>query len=107
MSNQPIEDGGPAFPWRYMDRDSMGEEVTREQGEGMSLRDWFAGQASEKDIQEMQDRHARLPEGVDEKEAYQWAAAGLGISYTRPTRQQARYLHADAMLAARKGEQPQ
>jgi hypothetical protein len=45
MSNATHNDGGPAFPWRYMDRDSMGQEVTREQGGGMTLRDYFAGQA--------------------------------------------------------------
>ena len=46
MSDKPkIDDGGPAFPWSYMDRDSMGQEVTREQGEGMSLRDYFAAKA--------------------------------------------------------------
>jgi len=44
MSTQP-NDGGPAFPWRHMDRDSMGQEVTREQGEGMTLRDYFASGA--------------------------------------------------------------
>ena len=44
MSTQP-NDGGPAFPWQYMDRDSMGREVTREQGAGMTLRDYFAAAA--------------------------------------------------------------
>lgn len=38
-------DGGPAFPWRWMDRDSTGQEVTRDQGEGMSLWHFFASAA--------------------------------------------------------------
>lgn len=40
--NTPNTDGGPAFPWTYMDRDSMGVEVTREQGTGMTLRQYAA-----------------------------------------------------------------
>lgn len=39
------KDGGPAFPDKWMDKDSMGEWVPREQFSGMSLRDWLAGQA--------------------------------------------------------------
>jgi hypothetical protein len=38
-------DGGSAFPWQWIDRDSTGEQVVRESHPGMSLRDWFAGQA--------------------------------------------------------------
>lgn len=38
-------DGGPAFPVDLMDMDSMGEMRVRYQEPGMSLRDWFAGQA--------------------------------------------------------------
>ena len=45
MSTTLINDGGPAFPWSYMGRDSCGQEVTREQGMGMTLRDYFAGMA--------------------------------------------------------------
>ena len=37
--------GGPAFPCDWYDRDSMGEEVLREQFPGMTLLDWFAGQS--------------------------------------------------------------
>jgi hypothetical protein len=47
----------------------------------MSLRDWLAGQASEEDISE----HRRnWPHGT-----------------SQPTREEAKYLYADAMLAAR------
>lgn len=38
MSTTQIDDGGPAFPIPY-------GQVTCESGKGMTLRDWFAGQA--------------------------------------------------------------
>lgn len=69
----PINDGGPAFP------------CTREQHEyglcGISMRDWFAGQATYDDISE----HRGLFKD------YAWEF----------TSEQARYRYADAMLAAR------
>ena len=61
-----INDGGPAFP------------ILRSDQAGMSLRDWFAGQASESDV-----RHWRNMLGFD------------------CTREMAKYAYADAMLAAR------
>lgn len=41
-----MNDGGPAFPeiWYDFQRDT-GQQVVREQYSGMTLRDWFAGQA--------------------------------------------------------------
>ena len=39
--SEPIDDGGPAFPRRDSD-------FTTIQTTGLSLRDWFAGQALEK-----------------------------------------------------------
>jgi hypothetical protein len=39
-----INDGGPAFPTTWWDRDSVGETVPRESFPGMSLLDYFAGQ---------------------------------------------------------------
>lgn len=38
-------DGGPAFPGAWMERDSVGDLNPQEQYLGMSLRDYFAGQA--------------------------------------------------------------
>lgn len=43
MSDE-IDDGGPAFP-KTDDRDPTTGEGIMRQSDGMSLRDWFAGQA--------------------------------------------------------------
>jgi hypothetical protein len=41
-----IDDGGPAFPCDWVDfQPTTGEQVIRLQHSGLSLRDWFAGQA--------------------------------------------------------------
>lgn len=74
-STKQIDDGGPAFP-------TNGTEYVGK--DGMSLRDFFASQATEADIQDIQ-RTVRYPTGM-----------------RIPTRQQARFLHADEMLAVRK-----
>jgi hypothetical protein len=64
-------DGGPAFPRHgYADQP------------GMTLRDWFASQATDADIAAIRARHEHE----------------LG---TKITREQVRYIHADAMLRAR------
>lgn len=68
-----INDGGPAFPLNASD--AWGGPV-----QGMSLRDWFAGQATESDVMHWRN------------------AVGIGC-----TRETAKYAYADAMLAARKG----
>jgi len=78
------ENGGPAFPQevRYI----TPNQQTGSYGPcgGMTLRDYFAAKASDGDIGEIMSRHFYY----DRDE------------YTI-TRQQARYIHADAMLAAR------
>jgi hypothetical protein len=75
------DNGGPAYPWTYMDRDSMGQEVTREQGVGMSLRDYFAAAALHSMDYGWFDSATRIREMAAES-----------------------YEIADAMLAARKEE---
>jgi hypothetical protein len=79
----PINDGGPAFP--YFNPDT---EVAYS---GMSLRDWFAGQANEQDIKHHQ-------QFVQYERAY-----GENPKPAEPkfTREQARYRYADTMLAER------
>ena len=69
-------DGGPAFP---VPRDAPVD--------GMSLRDYFAGQASENDIA---NHRYRLYHG--------------GGCIEESTREQCRYAYADAMLAERQKE---
>ena len=72
-----------AFPMVYWDRDSTGACVPRESEFGMSLRDWFAGQASERDIAVHQYYYF---EGKDR----------------RRSREQAKYVYADKMMQARR-----
>jgi len=67
------DNGGPAFP----------VASTVVMADGMSLRDWFAAKANESDVLEIIFKHAK---------------SGGSSSITR---QQARYMHADAMLAER------
>jgi len=74
-----INDGGPAFP----------QETYTEYYPGMTLRDYFASEASEEDIQEF------IPATRGEAAEFQQRH---GFS---PSRQWARYCHADAMLKAR------
>ena len=81
MNHEITDDGGPAFPFEFKFGDG-----TAKRGEGMSLRDWLAQNASEVDVAEMRygDRDYR------------------GCRSTQYSRQEARYRHADAMLKARK-----
>ena len=74
-----INDGGPAFP-------SVGEGFGNPSysAPGMTLRDWFATHATEADIAAVRGQGFAAD-----------LANGLG------TRYEARYIHADAMLAAR------
>lgn len=55
---------------------------------GMTLRDYFAAKATDKDVEQVIYNCFVNREDPNEKP---------------PTRQQARYMHADAMLAAREG----
>lgn len=68
---------------------------------GMTLRDWFAGQASDKDIipyrvpkYHKKSYHSPYRGAVQDEEL-------VGFEFTR---EQAKYRYADAMLAARNNE---
>lgn len=74
------DNGGPAFP--QLEPNSAYFNAT-----GMTLRDWFATQAKEADIEHYRE-YSVGPELFDE--------------YYKYTREQARYRFADAMLEARK-----
>lgn len=60
---------------------------------GMTLRDYFAAKASDKEVDLIMDDHF-----VD----YEVTDFGVGHKRYSITRQQARYIHADEMLEARK-----
>jgi hypothetical protein len=84
----PIDDGGPFHPVQFMDfQPTTGEQVVREQYSGLSLRDWFAGQAMENCMKNAFDHFMKgLIAG---KEIPKYTAINA-------------YIIADAMLAARK-----
>ena len=78
-----INDGGPAFPVPMVKYE--GEMFFNVECTGASLRDWFASQATENDIE-----HHSLGELRSD-----------GRTYNRKTREQAKYSYADAMIKAR------
>ena len=71
-------DGGPAFP-----RNGQNHLDTKD---GMSLRDWFAGQATERDVEEYRDYYI---------------CDLTADCIPRYSREHSKYRYADAMLAAR------
>lgn len=73
-------DGGSAFGEFH-----KAGELEVKQG-GMSLRDYFAAKASDSDVQAIINH---------------WWQTTCGSDLVEPTRAQARYMHADAMLAER------
>lgn len=77
---KPADDGGPAFPTTPHRADPDQSYVVG----GMTLRDWFAANATEDDV------------------AMVLQEVGSTIPATSNGRAIARYYHADAMLAARK-----
>jgi hypothetical protein len=78
-----------------MDRDSMGVERTRDQGAGMSLRDWLAATLS-------------MPDEIPQVLAEELMGTGLPsdtmqqLAWSLAARSKLRFMQADAMLAARK-----
>lgn len=86
--SQPIDDGGPAFPSEEQIR-CNGEVCDTRKFPGMTLRDYFAAAATEKDIQEF------IPATCGEADQFRQKHGFL------PSRQWARYCHADVMLKAR------
>lgn len=81
MSEDKIQDGGPAFP-------ALPEHGVNDGEPGMTLRDFFAANATDGDVEEVMISYMR-------------AAQRDGIIPAHVTRAQARYLHADAMIKAR------
>ncbi len=85
MSDTPINDGGPAFP-HTTQWDGITPAINYH---GISMRDYFAAAATEKDIQEF------IPATCGEADQFRQKHGFL------PSRQWARYCHADVMLKAR------
>lgn len=84
----PIDDGGPAFPHSAQPLDRQGNPIMENHSEwGMSLRDWFAGQALGAILSSVFSGALKSKDGSEiGPEDYAVAA----------------YANADAMLAARK-----
>jgi hypothetical protein len=84
-----INNGGPAFPMAGSTREWDDVKKQWKPQEGMTLRDWFAGQATEEDIEAHTggDIHPQT-----------------GRLYNQMTREQAKYAYADAMIAAREAK---
>ena len=84
MNTPQIDDGGPAFP---------GDDGTTDRGthyHGMTLRDWFAGQASKEDIAEYTPKSINAFATFKKSHGYPWS------------REWAKYRYADTMIAVRK-----
>ena len=81
------DNGGPAFPCDEL----LDQYGTVHRSEGMSLRDYFAVHASDADLKAQADF-------LREAQRKQYGAAILPDNWTAL----ARYMHADAMLEARK-----
>jgi len=82
------DNGGPAFPVQYSNE---ADGPTVMPSEGMSLRDYFACHASDEDLK----TQANI---MRESQRKQYGVAVLPDNWTSV----ARYMHADAMLEARK-----
>ena len=85
------DNGGPAFPTEggrtVMSGNTMHKTLP---SDGMTLRDYFAAKASDGDVSAIMAEHM-----VSED------FGTIVISHCSITRQQARYMHADAMLLER------
>lgn len=86
MSGEPINDGGSAFPVPPPIAETDGVMMQWSRPEpGMSLRDWFASRATDKDIQPYESMYYQDGERRN----------------CTIKRERAKYAYADAMLAAR------
>ncbi len=85
MSTQP-DDGGPAFP-QLVEPDVMDMLSGKVKHGGMTLRDWFAGQALDRTIEMVAMDRAKHPSVTNEEWRAQFAVEAYAI--------------ADAMLALR------
>lgn len=89
-----INDGGPAFPQSDLSAYGMGPD--RANNCGMSLRDWFAGQALVGEIANCGNESLHVNDGESIKAA---------LARDAKRRAEWCYRQADAMLAARQAAQ--
>ena len=92
------ENGGPAFPCveTVLDQDGCDLSVLHH---GLSIRDYFAAKATDDDIQEIMQKHRNNPQ--QPVDSIVRGELWVGLTHYTITRQQARYMHADAMLSER------
>lgn len=91
-----INDGGPAFPIPAVGTAEGGISYAAEAG--MSLRDWFAGQALPEAVADY-DRRSRVGAYCDPEHVLPYATEAIGTREQIIARQA--YHYADAMIAAR------
>ena len=92
------DDGGPAFPGTYREGLPTGGSILV-QRDGMSLRDWLAGQAMNGIVREAFRYMVERPDGDSAQHAVMTDAALRVLSEIGTVA----YAQADAMLAARGG----
>lgn len=87
------DDGGPAYPRpASITRNDEGAVIVSDDGApGMSLHDWLAGKATDKDIRQFQD----------------WVDSGAHKLRPKYTGVEARYRFADAMIAEKRRREAQ
>lgn len=96
MNTTPIDDGGPAFPHISETLDGR-DRICFAAQPGMTLRDWFAGQA----LQGSLCNASATSEGVAMAVAERIAQGKSAATFVT-TAAKAAYVYADAMLIARK-----
>lgn len=94
MSAPKIDDGGPAFP--------LPESDYQQTTPGMSMRDYFAAHASDADLDNIAS--GEHSSGYLRKFIGESHGTDLSPEIWACARAKARYLHADAMIAARKAD---
>jgi hypothetical protein len=100
-----MDDGGSAFPQHGWSSNPDVLERMKNQG-GMTLRDWFAGQALAAFVTaHSKDMHKQAMEDGEDPSKETYLPAFFGESFMWDSVPQAAYALADAMIAARKAKE--
>lgn len=97
------DNGGAAFPTMFEGGKNNAESPWFEKG--MTLRDYYAGQATESDIDKYREYRCNRRTTKHRFLWWTWEDVNYGWPIAKYTREQARYRFADAMIAARKEEE--